>query len=532
MIRFNATAISIDAAAADGTPRRTITGIAAPYNVVATVNDGTEVMFAPGSLPVDGKNPKLYMYHDSTQAIGIVTAREDTPDGMLFTAKISTTALGDEALVLAADGVLDSVSVGVNPTEFEIDQNGVMIVTAANWLELSLVPQPAFAGATITDVAASIPTSDEEISDNTKEEADTPEPLEPQENPVSETPAPEVIEASTVFAQPKREFVMPSAAEYLAAMHIGGDTFRNVNEAFKLAQKKQATSLQAAAGDILTTDTPGLLPVPVLGSLFQDLNFVRPVVSAFGARSMPNTPSKTFIRPTITTHTSAATQTEGSAASATTMVIASNTVTKSTVAGQVTLSVQDIDFTDPAALNLVLNDLAGEYLIATDNIAADNLVSGKTASGSTWTVTADDPSGLISALYDAAREIAEDSNYFPTHLCVSPDVWEKLGKQLDADKRPVFGYNTNGLIGTNSVGLVSGLQYTSMNVLGLEVVVDNNFASGTMLVVYAPGFEIYEQQRGLMSVEVPSTLGRTFSYYGYFATFVAKSSFIQGIVVA
>ena len=532
MIRFNATAISIDAAAADGTPRRTITGIAAPYNVVATVNDGTEVMFAPGSLPVDGKNPKLYMYHDSTQAIGIVTAREDTPDGMLFTAKISTTALGDEALVLAADGVLDSVSVGVNPTEFEIDQNGVMIVTAANWLELSLVPQPAFAGATITDVAASIPTSDEEISDNTKEEADTPEPIEPQENPVSETPAPEVIEASTVFAQPKREFVMPSAAEYLAAMHIGGDTFRNVNEAFKLAQKKQATSLQAAAGDILTTDTPGLLPVPVLGPLFQDLNFVRPVVSAFGARAMPNTPSKTFIRPTITTHTSAATQTEGSAASATTMVIASNTVTKSTVAGQVTLSVQDIDFTDPAALNLVLNDLAGEYLIATDNIAADNLVSGKTASGSTWTVTADDPSGLISALYDAAREIAEDSNYFPTHLCVSPDVWEKMGKQLDADKRPVFGYNTNGLIGTNSIGLVSGLQYTSMNVLGLEVVVDNNFASGTMLVVYAPGYEIYEQQRGLMSVENPSTLGRTFSYYGYFATFVAKSSFIQGIVVA
>jgi HK97 family phage prohead protease len=532
MIRFNATAISIDAAAADGTPRRTITGIAAPYNVVATVNDGTEVMFAPGSLPVDGKNPKLYMYHDSTQAIGIVTAREDTPDGMLFTAKISTTALGDEALVLAADGVLDSVSVGVNPTEFEIDQNGVMIVTAANWLELSLVPQPAFAGATITDVAASIPTSDEEMSDNTKEEADTPEPLEPQENPVSETPAPEVIEASSVFAQPKRNFVMPTPAEYLAAMHAGGDTFHNVNAAYKDAVRNQQTALQAAAGDVLTTDTPGLLPVPVLGPLFQDLNFVRPVVSAFGARAMPNTPSKTFVRPTITTHTSAATQTEGSAASATTMVIASNTVTKATVAGQVTLSVQDIDFTDPAALNLVLNDLAGEYLIATDNIAADALVAGKTASGSTWTVTADDPSSLISALYDAAREIAEDSNYFPTHLCVSPDVWEKLGKQLDADKRPVFGYNTNGLIGTNSIGLVSGLQYTSMNVLGLEVVVDNNFASGTMLVVYAPGFEIYEQQRGLMSVEVPSTLGRTFSYYGYFATFVAKSSFIQGIVIA
>jgi hypothetical protein len=452
---------------------------------------------------------------------------------MLFTAKISTTALGDEALVLAADGVLDSVSVGVNPTEFEIDQNGVMIVTAANWLELSLVPQPAFAGATITDVAASIPTSDEEMSDNTKEEADTPEPLEPQENPVSETPAPEVIEASTVFAQPKREFAMPSASEVLAAYHIGGDTFAKVNDAFKQAQRRNQTALQAAAGDIVTGDTPGLLNLNVLGTLFQDLNFVRPVVSAFGARAMPATPSRQFIRPTITTHTSAAVQTNQlDAVSATTMVIASNTVTKATVAGQVTLSQQDIDFTDPAALQLVLNDLAGEVLIKTDDIAADALVAGKTASGSTWTVTANDPSSLIESLYDAAREITEDSNFFPTHLCVSPDVWQKLGQQLDGSKRPVLGYTTNGVMGQNSIGRVGGLAYNAMDVFGLDLVVDNNFAAGTMLVVYAPGFEIYESGASLQSFENPSTLGRTLSIHQYFATFVAKSSFIQGIVVA
>ena len=533
MIRFNATSVTIDAAASDGTPSRTITGIAAPYNVIATVSDGTEIMLSPGALPVDGPNPKLFVGHSADKVIGTVIAREDTPEGMLFQARVAKTVLGEESLQLALENVYDQVSVGITPLEFSYNEAGVMLIEKAAWTELSLVSHGAFgASASITDVAASIPTSNGEISDNTKEEADTPEPLEPQENPVSETPAPEVIEASSVFAQPKREFVMPSAAEYLAAMHIGGDTFRNVNDAFKQAQKKQATSLKAAAGDVLTTDTPGLLPVPVLGPLFQDLNFVRPVVSAFGARAMPNTASKTFIRPTITTHTSAATQTEGSAASATTMVIASNTVTKATVAGQVTLSVQDIDFTDPAALQLVLNDLAGEYLIATDNIAADALVAGKTASGSTWTVTAGDPTSLISSLYDAAREIAEDSNYFPTHLCVSPDVWELLGRQTDADKRPLFGYNANGMMTTNSIGNVSGMQYTSMNVLGLEVVVDNNFAAGTMLVVYAPGFEIYEQQRGLMSVEVPSTLGRNFSYYGYFATFVAKSSFIQGIVIA
>jgi HK97 family phage prohead protease len=531
MMRFTSSTFSVDAAQ-DGSPKRTITGIALPYNVEATVSGGQVVSFLPGSLPTEGKAPKLYMSHDASQAIGLVTERSDDEEAMYFTAKVSTTALGDEALVLAADGVLDSVSVGVNPTKFSYNEDGVMIVEAADWMELSLVPQPAFSGATITDVAASIPTSEDDLSNNTETAPDEPEVTEPQENPVSETPAPEVIEASSIFAQPKRKFVMPTPGEYLAAMHAGGDTFANVNAAYKEAVRDQQTALQAAAGDVLTTDTPGLLPVPVLGPLFQDLNFVRPVVSAFGARSMPNTPSKTFVRPTITTHTSAATQTEGSAVSATTMVIASNTVTKATVAGQVTLTMQDMDFTDPSSMNLILNDLAGEYLIATDNIAADALVAGKTASGSTWTVTAADPTTLISSLYDAAREIAEDSNYFPTHLCVSPDVWELLGRQTDADKRPLFGYNANGMMTTNSIGNVSGMQYTSMNVLGLDVVVDNNFASGTMLVVYAPGFEIYEAQQGVLSIANPSTLSRTFSYYGYFATFVAKSSFIQGIVVA
>jgi hypothetical protein len=67
MMRFTATSVSIDAAASDGTPTRTITGIAVPYGVPATVSDGTEVIFEQGSLPVEGKKPRLYMNHDATR---------------------------------------------------------------------------------------------------------------------------------------------------------------------------------------------------------------------------------------------------------------------------------------------------------------------------------------------------------------------------------------------------------------------------------------------------------------------------------
>jgi HK97 family phage prohead protease len=529
MIRLIPSQITVDAAAVEGLPSRSISGVAVTYDETATVLDGTKVRFEQGSLPVDGRDPKLYMQHNSNQIVGKLIDRVDTPQGMMFTAKISATRLGDEALTLIKDDVIDAVSVGVNPTKFRYDDDGTMIIEAADWSELSLVSEGAFSGAVITEVAASIPQTEPQIELN--------EVIPTQEKIMSEqieTPVAEAA-ASTVeklWAQPKQEFKMPTPGEYMAALHTGGSTFENVNAAYRAAVKRQQSALQAAAGDVLTTNTPGLLPVPVLGPLFQDLSFVRPVVTAFGPRAMPNTPSKTFVRPTITTHTSTATQTEGAAPSATTMVIASNTVTKTTVAGQVTITEQDMDFTDPSSMDLILNDLAGEYLIKTDDVAADALVTGATASGSTWTFDQDNPATLIDALYDAAREITEDSNYFPTHLCVSPNIWEKLGRQLDGSNRPVLGYVTDGIMGQNSIGKTTGLAYTKMNVLGLDLVVDNNFATDTMLVVYAPGFEIYEQIKGMLSVQNIQKLGREFAYYGYFATFVAKSSFIQSIAIA
>ena len=530
MIRFTTDTVTVKAEAGDATGERRIDAIAVPYNVFATVSGGQEVMFKPGSLPVDGRAPRVFMYHDSTMPVGIVAERVDTDEAMLASMKISRTALGDEALILAADGVMD-VSVGVNPIEFTEDKQGRITVTKAEWMELSLVPIPAFAGATITEVAAQAATD--------PDETETPE--VPEEEPVEATPAQaEVVEAAAIPtpalpAQAKRKFAMPSAGEYLAAFHIGGDTFRKVNEAFVEAARDKQTALQAAAGDVATTETPGLLPVPVLGPVFQDLNYIRPVVAAVGARAMPDGGNqKTFIRPTWTTHPSVAAQgAELGAVSATTPVIASNVISKTTLAGQVTLSVQDVDFTSPAAMEIILRDLAGQYLLQSDNVAADAITAGASASGSTWTVTANDPTSLINALYDAATDILNATNFLPDHIFVSPDVWKSLGSQLDADKRNIFPYaGAAGLMGVNAAGSANITQMNTYNPFGLNLVADKNFASGTMVVARATAIEFYEQVRGLMSVEAPSTLGRTFSYYGYVATFIADSDQVKSIIVA
>lgn len=541
MIRFTTDRVTVAAAKTDGaTGERRIDAVAVEYDVWATVADGTTVRFARGSLPVDGKSPRVYLFHDSTMPVGIVAERVDTDTAMLASMRISKTALGNDALALAADGVLD-VSVGVNPVRAEIDDAGRVTVLEADWVELSLVPVPAFSGSVITDVAAA--GTVDPVSDPgavaPPDEIDPPAPEAPE---VEATPAPaqDTVEASAVIptapipAQPKREFRMPSAAEYLAAYHIGGDTWAKVNAAAQEAIASKRSAFEAAAGDVLTTDTPGLLPVPVLGPLVQDVNFVRPCVQAVGARAYPDGGrSKTFIRPTITTHTSVASQAnELAAVSATTMVIASNSISKTTLAGQVTLSSQDIDFTSPAALQLVLNDLIGEYMLASDNKACDDLLTAANSSG-VWDGT---PEDLMKSIYDAANDVASGRNWMPTHLFVSVDVWAQLGQLVDSSKRPLFPFIGAGLTGQNALG---GGDATSWNgsPLGLQLVVDSNFAEKTMIITrvgtgQGDAYEFYEDMRGLMSVEAPSVLGRTFSFHGYVSTFAAISGAIRKITQA
>jgi HK97 family phage prohead protease len=531
MIKLIAGEFTVDAAIGEA-PKRTISGTAVPYNVPATVSDGTAVIFRPGSLPVEGKAPRLFMYHDASQPVGVVTERVDTEEGMMFSAKISATTLGNDALVMALDGTIDQVSVGVNPTKFSYDEEGTMIIESADWMELSLVPIGAFGdAANITKVAASIHQEPEEVVLN---EEVTPVEEKPEMSEVTAPAVEATIPTAPIFAQAKKEFVLPSAGEFMAAYHIGGDTFANMNKAVAEYTASKKTALQAAAGDVLTTDTPGLLPVPVLGPLVQDLNFQRPVVNALGARAYPDGgQSKTFIRPTITTHTSVASQAnELGAVSATTMVIASNSVAKTTLAGQVTLSVQDIDFTSPSAMQLILNDLMGEYMIASDNLAADNLLAAANSSG-VWDGT---PEDFLKSVYDAANDVSSGRNWMPTHMFVSVDVWSQLGQLVDSSKRPLFPFIGAGLTGQNALGNSSAASWNG-NPIGLELVVDSNFAAKTMIITrvgqgQGDAFEFYESIRGLMSVEQPSVLGRQFSFHGYVSTFAAIGGMIRKITQA
>lgn len=510
MIRLTPQKFDVDAAQGE-TPRRSISGVAVIYGVEATVSDGTRVKFLDGSLPLDGPNPKLFLYHDSSQPVGLVTERTQVENSVLFTAKLSETTLASEALVLAMDSVLDAVSVGINPTKFRYSKDGVMEIQSADWFELSMVPHGAVAGAVINQVAASIP-EDEDIHENETELVLNELENSQGENEMSETvETPAVIEASTIaplFAQPKQAFKMPSAAEYISAFMQGGSVAAEMN-----------AKIQAAAPDVNTLggSLDGVLPLPIVQPVYNNFRGLRPLIDAVGPKAMPQG-GKVFIRPKVTTHTSiGGPETESATITDGTFVISDEQVTKRIFGGYVSVSEASIDWTQPEVLSLLLDDMARIYANQTDEYACQQFQAGVSQTAT----LADDTSAADWAafVYEAATDILVNSNgNLPNALMVSPNYFQALGTLTDDQGRPLFPQ-----VGPmNAFGSMNPASVES-SAFGLRLVVDRNLVN-QVYVGNTDGFEVFEQAKGAISIDTPSTLSRTVAFRGYLATLMIDNT--------
>jgi HK97 family phage prohead protease len=503
MIRFSADPTLITAQAGDATEPARISGLAVPWDTVATVSDGTAVRFARGAFDVSQKPAKLIENHDISQLRGIVNTLTDSPAGLEFEATLADTRASRDAVALLKAGAYDSVSVGAHPTTFTTDPEGVMTVTAATLIELSLVAVPAFREAVITNVAANAADPDPEPETDKEQEMTDAAQAEPIAAEATTIPTNPII-----YAEAKRAFVMPTPAEYICAFAAGGSAFDAMQE-----------GIRAAAPDVLTTDTPGILPVPIIQPTYNNFVGSRPVVDAVGARAMP-AGGKVFIRPKVTTHTSIGVQsTENTQITEGTFVVDDIQVTKGTYGGTVSASEQVIDFTVPEVIGLILDDMGRIYANQTDNVAADALVAGATTDEA-FVGSITDPAAWALWVSTAAQVILSASNgNLPTHLFVSPDRWGNLLGLSDTSDRPLFpNIGPMNAFGDLSVTSDMGMAF------GLRVVVDRNFAASTTIIGDASGFECYEQQKGAISVDVPSTLSRTIAFRGYFSALMLDSS--------
>lgn len=334
-----------------------------------------------------------------------------------------------------------------------------------------------------------------------------------------ETPA--VIEASPVaplFAQPKQAFKMPSAGEWISAQLMGGSVAAEMN-----------AKVRAAAPDVVTSDLDGIMPLPIVQPIYNNFRGYRPVIDAVGVRAMPQS-GKVFIRPVVTTHTSIASATENNTIQAGTFVVNDVQITKGIYGGYVDVSEASLDWSQPEVLSAMLDDMSRIYQNQTDDVAADALVSGTTNTNNFTSANIADPTEWINWIYTAASDILTGSNgNLPNTLFLAPNRWASLGQLEDSSGRPLFP-NIGPM---NALGQLSPNNYVG-NAFGLNVVVDRNFASGTLLIGDATsgGFECWETPKGAISVNVPSKLEVSVAFRGYFAAkMIDDTKFIKAAFV-
>ena len=279
----------------------------------------------------------------------------------------------------------------------------------------------------------------------------------------------------------------------------------------------QASYSARAVADQTTSDTAGILPTPIVGQVVDLIDANRPLITSLGgAKALGGIPGATFTRPKIVTHTTVGLQPgEKQQLPSQKMSITGVPFTKQTYGGTVDISRQDIDWTSPAAWDILVGDLANVYAVQTETAVA---TAFHAAAGTAVPVATDDLKGWTTALYTAAMHSYQAGKRMPDRVWCSLDVWAALGSLVDAQRvvLPPDAATGGDAMDSFDVG-GSNLSSFRGDVLGLPRIVVPTFAAGTCIVGPSALFEVYEEVIGLLSVIEPSILGVEVAYGGYVA---------------
>jgi len=277
---------------------------------------------------------------------------------------------------------------------------------------------------------------------------------------------------------------------------------------------------ERAASHQTTADNPGLLPEQIILPVVNWIDTARPTISALGPRALP---SGSWARPQITQHTSVAVQSaEKGELVSQKMVIGKVPVTAKTYGGYVNVSRQNVDWSVPAIMDLVINDLASQYAIQTEAAVAAALVAGATA-GPTLPTGANTVQQIVAAFWGAAGSV-----YTATHgiggvfAVTGPDMLGIIGPVFPPIN-PQNGFGSGFNASNFGQGLVG-------NVAGIPLYVSAAMPADTIIVMSQAAAEVYEDRIGALQVIEPSVLGVQVAYAGYLAELILLATGIIKIV--
>jgi HK97 family phage prohead protease len=492
---------------------RTISGKIVPFNGEVGNTSAGAVVFERGAINIaDSSKVKLLLEHDPKQPIGRAQFFNETEDGIFASFKISKSSRGTDALIEASEELRTGLSVGVMVNAAK-PKNGVLYVSSADLLEVSLVQAAAFKSAAVTDIAAS---EDEAVEETLPTESET--------ATVETTPAVEAtptVEAAAVeaarpavtamaYTKPRIEVTAAKYAENTIRAALGDDAARQ---------------WIAAAAD--TSDNAGLVPTRQLSEIINPLGTtIRPSIDAISRGVLPDA-GMTFEIPKITQMPTVAIEPEGDAFSDTDQNSSFLSVTVQKYAGQQTFSVELLDRTSPAFFDELVRNMAAAYAKTTNAAVNAALISGATADATTTVTypTAAELLGIVArgsaSVYGATAGLP---NPFARNMVVSTGQWSNIMSLNDAG-RPIYTASQP----MNAGGAVAPTSLTG-NVAGLNLYVDptnGGDGDGTILIVNPDAYTWYESPTYRLRAESTAAGQVTIGYYGFgaIATKVGAGAF-------
>ena len=491
---------------------RTVSGKIVPLNVEAGSTNMGKVIFASGSINIeDPKAIKLLSQHDAKKPLGRMVSFSESENSIDAVFSISRSQRGTEALILAEEGLQSGLSIGAEVLKSKI-KDGVTYVSAARLVEVSLVTEPAFKSAQVTDIAA--------------EESDAEESTQPTESETAVENTTPAVEATPVEA-PAVEAARPTvSAAYFTKPRIEVTAAKYAENTIRAALgDENARQYLRAADD--TTDNAGLVPTRQLSEIINPLSTtIRPSIDAISRGVLPDA-GMTFEIPRITAVPTVAIEPEGDAFSDTDQNANFLSVSVQKYAGQQTFSVELLDRTSPAFFDELVRNMAAAYAKATNAAVNAALIAGATLDGTT-TVAAPTAAELLGIVARGSASVygatAGLPNPFARNMIVSTGQWSNIMSLNDAG-RPIYTASQP----MNAGGQVAPTSLTG-NVAGLNLYVDPTNAGdgdGTILIVNPDAYTWYESPTYRLRAESTANGSVTVGYYGFgaIATKVAAGAF-------
>jgi phage head maturation protease len=475
---------------ASETESRTITGRIVTFDEVAHASIG-KTLFAQNSL----KPKEVYLVaghnKQAPTRIGrsIEMSMSQDGKGIDATFKIAETTAGNDILVLAAEKLIDGLSVEADIDEYITMRDGTIKVLAGELTAVAVVAEPAVRSARITAVAAEETLPEGEDSGSTPDTEETTNEGDEVDNTVTQAEAAPAVEA----AQSVTAAATAVAGGYTTKPRIEVTAAAYMENTIKASLGDEDAKRYVLAADN-TTDNAAFNPTPQMTTIINGLaTMVRPSIDAISRGTLPSS-GLTFEIPKITGLPSAAAADEDAAFSETDQASSFLSVTVKKFASQQKFSVELLTRSNPAFYDELYRNMVAQMAAAQDAYVNAGLITGATADATTITTypTAAELLGFVSrgaaSVYNATKGLP---NPFATNLIANTSQWSNI-MGLNVDGRPIYTAQQ-----PQNAGGVASPRSLRGNVAGLDLYVTPNTAAGTdtdgsLIIVNPDAYTWYE----------------------------------------